>query len=230
MKNRFMLTMALTAGLTFAALSPLRADEGTSARTDPGFRPDTGQINDARPQQTPAASGALRKIPTPEETLAAKMTPVSTQPSTGEQAQAGPAQPPVTTGAASNDGAAGAGNEPPPSGPIGAVGQTIPAKFSKRNDVLDRTPIMAWPLALDAEQRKQIFDAVMADKSPAVEGADALAPASQLSTDQALNRMRALPDSVQGIDAVKRLKYLKTKDKILLVEPSTRIVVDQISS
>jgi hypothetical protein len=230
MKNRFMLTTALAATLAFAALSPLHADEGTSAQTDPGFRPGTGQINDGRPQQAPTASHEIINVPTPEETLAAKMTPISTQPSTGEQAQAGPVQPPATTGAASNEGAAGAGNEPPPSGPIGAVGQTIPAKFSKRNDVLDRTPIMAWPLPLDAEQRKQIFDAVMADKSPAVAGADALKPASELSTDQALNGMHALPDSVQGIDAVKKLKYVKAKDKVLLVEPSTRIVVDQLKS
>jgi hypothetical protein len=33
-----------------------------------------------------------------------------------------------------------AAGELPPSGPIGSFGQTIPAKFSKRNDILDRTP------------------------------------------------------------------------------------------
>ncbi len=39
-------------------------------------------------------------------------------------------------------------SEPPPSGPIGSFGQTIPAKFSKRNDILDHVPIMAIPLPL----------------------------------------------------------------------------------
>jgi hypothetical protein len=34
------------------------------------------------------------------------------------------------------------------SGPIGATLQTMPAKFSQRNDVLDRLPTMAWPLPL----------------------------------------------------------------------------------
>src|SRR6516164_8429640 len=47
-------------------------------------------------------------------------------------------------------------DEPPPSGPIGSFGQTIPAKFSKRNDILDRTPIMGWPLPLTDQQRTQI--------------------------------------------------------------------------
>jgi len=118
--------------------------------------------------------------------------------------------------------------EPPPSGPIGSFGQTIPAKFSNRNDVLDRTPIMAWPLPLSDQQRMQIYDAVMSDTSQAVAGADALKPTSELSPDQALNGMRPLPESVRSIDGVERLYYLKTKRKVLLVEPATRTVVGEI--
>src|SRR4029079_18086763 len=74
-----------------------------------------------------------------------------------------------------------ASSEPPPSGPIGSFGQTIPAKFSKRNDILDHLPTMAIPLPLSQEQRKQIYDAVMAEKSQPVVGADALELASELS-------------------------------------------------
>jgi hypothetical protein len=118
--------------------------------------------------------------------------------------------------------------EPPPSGPIGSFGQTIPAKFSNRNDVLDRTPIMAWPLPLSDQQRMQIYDAVMSDTSQPVVGADALKPTSELSPDQALNGMRPLPESVRSIDGVERLYYLKTKRKVLLVEPATRTVVGEI--
>jgi len=130
-----------------------------------------------------------------------------------------------TTGA----GSAAAG-EPPPSGPIGAVGETMPAKFSKRNDILDRIPIMALPLRLTDQQRKLIYNAVMADNSQPVPGADALKPASELSTDQALNGMRPLPQSVRGIDVLVKLQYVKAKNKVLLVEPATRTVVDQITS
>ena len=120
--------------------------------------------------------------------------------------------------------------EPPPSGPIGCVGETNPAKFSKRNDILDRTPIMALPLPLSDQQRKQIYDAVMADNSQPVAGADALKPASELSPNQVLNGMHPLPESVRDIDGVTRLYYVKAKGKVLFVEPATRTVVGEITS
>ncbi|MGB8137314.1 MAG: hypothetical protein WCF15_11100, partial [Pseudolabrys sp.] len=116
------------------------------------------------------------------------------------------------------------------SGPIGSFGQTIPAKFSKRNDILDHVPTMAIPLPLTQEQRKQIYEAVMAEKSHPVAGADALKPASELSPNQALNGMRPLPESVRGIDGVSRLYYIKAKDKVLLIEPNVRTVVGQITA
>jgi hypothetical protein len=130
----------------------------------------------------------------------------------------------VTTGKGSS-----ASSELPPSGPIGSVGETIPAKFSRRNEILDRTPIMAWPLPLSDGQRKQIYDAVMAEKSQPVGGADALKPTSELSPNQALNDMRPLPASVRSIDGVSRLYYIKAKDKVLLIEPNVRTVVGQIT-
>jgi hypothetical protein len=39
-----------------------------------------------------------------------------------------------------------------------------------------------------------------------------------------------LPTSVSDIGAVKLLQYVKTNNKVLLVEPATRTVVDQIPS
>jgi hypothetical protein len=115
-------------------------------------------------------------------------------------------------------------------GPIGAVGETIPAKFSQRNDILDRTPMMALPSGLTDQERQQIYQAVMADKSQPATDADALAPASELSTRQALDEMHELPASVKGIGGVSKLKFVKAKNKVLLVEPSTRTVVEQITS
>jgi hypothetical protein len=164
----------------------------------------------------------------------------------GQAAIGGPMSPGASAGGGSNGPAAaeapptaaktettGVGNraaDPHPPGPIGATGQTLPAKFSERNDVLDRLPIMAWPQRLTPEERQQIFKAVMADKAPTVADADTLGPASELSTDQALNGMHALPDSVKSIASLKRLSFVKAKNKVLLVEPSTRIVVDEIAS
>ncbi len=199
--------------------------------------PDTPNSAPAAPQ----APKTENKTTSPENAKGDVTT--ATQ---GQAAIGGPMSPGASSGGGSNGPAAsgappqaaatettGVGNraaDPHRPGPIGSTGQTLPAKFSQRNDVLDRLPIMAWPQRLTAEERQQVFKAVMADKAPAVGDADALQPASQLSTDQAMNGMHALPDSVSGISTLKKLSFVKAKNKVLLVEPSTRIVVDEIAS
>ena len=169
MKNTCLLVAgaALTATLALSSMTALvSAEDGVTTPTNPSFAPNTGQINRGIAQQLSSQSSGVPDMPTPEEARAALMTPVSKQPSTGDAL-------PTTTGTgtqekqeATNTGAAGKINELPPSGPIGSFGQTIPAKFSKRNDILDHVPTMAIPLPLTDEQLKQIYDAVMAENSP----------------------------------------------------------------
>ncbi len=113
--------------------------------------------------------------------------------------------------------------------PIASTGQTAPAKFSERNDILDRTPIMALPMRLSDQDRARIFKDVMADKSQPSADAAKLKPADELSTELAFNDMHPLPQSLSDIDWIKKLDYVKSKDKVFLVEPSTRIVVDQFT-
>src|SRR6478752_6313608 len=178
MKNRCLLVAgaAVTAILALSSMTALvSAEDGVTTPTNPGFAPNTGQINRGIAQQLSPQPSDVSNMPTPEEARAALMTPVSKQPSTGD------ALPTTTTGTgthenreATNTGATGKLNELPPSGPIGSFGQTIPAKFSKRNDILDHVPTMAIPLPLSDQQRKQIYDAVMADKAQPVTDADAL--------------------------------------------------------
>ena len=233
MKNGCLLVAgaALAATLALSSMTALvSAEDCVTTPTNPSFDPNTGQINRGIALQLSSQSSGAPDMPTPEEARAALMTPVSKQPSTGDAL-------PTTTGTgtqekreATNTGEAGKINELPPSGPIGSFGQTIPAKFSKRNDILDRVPIMAIPLPLTDEQRKQIYDAVMAESSPPPAGAEALKPTSELSPDQALNGMHPLPASVHGIDGVTRLYYVKAQGKVLLVEPAARTVVGQITS
>lgn len=236
MKNshvRFMVATALAVGLVAAApfvSGAVRAADSGIEAADPGFVPDTGQINLGIAIQGASQSTEVVKIPTPQEARAALLMPISTQPSTGDQPANGTQSGAATTGAAPAGSIASANGEPPPSGPIGSTGQTLPAKFSKRNDILDRVPIMAWPLSMSDQQRQQIYQAVMADKSQPAAGADALVPTSALTTDQALNGMHVLPANVRDIANVKGLNYVKGKNKVLLVEPATRIVVDEITA
>ena len=271
-RNRFMLATALATGLLVAM--PLafsqKAPEGATVPTDPGFKPDTGQINPGVETPAPSRSTENIPLPTPEESRAAMLEPVSKDPSIGPTADGGQQGAGAGAGAAttgqggspSSGGGGGptgqgesisggptpqqAGNEPrsstapssgatgasgtSPNGPIGSVGETIPAKQSHRNDVLDRTPLMALPQPLSDEQRARIFKAAMADKAQPAADADRLMPASELSTDQALNGLHPLPQDLGDIASVTKLKYVKGKNTVLLVEPSTRIVVEQIKS
>jgi hypothetical protein len=230
MKNshRFLGTSGLAAAVLLYSLSAaVFAQDEPKRPTNPGLMPNTGQINAGGAPQQWSKSAEVDNIPAPEEAWAALVQPISRQPSAGGAT-------PTTTGTGGQQplasGASNTSNEPHPSGPIGSFGPTIPATFSKRNDILDHVPTMAIPLPLTQEQRKQIYDAVMAEKSQPVAGADALNPASELSPNQALNGMRPLPQSVRGIDGVSRLYYIKAKDKVLLIEPNVRTVVGQITA
>ena len=103
-----------------------------------------------------------------------------------------------------------------------ADSQTVPAKYSERNDALDRLPTMAFPLPLTDEQRQRIRAAVSKVPTESVNtGLAELLPSG-------IN-VRELPaDLTQGIPATRNLGYVRTDDKILLVSPPNRIVVGEI--
>jgi hypothetical protein len=222
MKVRYVFGIAAALVLILVVASStglIRLDEVRTSSSDPGFVPDTGQINPGYEPQPPSYSDETIVVPSPDQARAALMAPISKQPSTGSAVRI------ATTDAGSN--ASTSATDSSPSGPIGSVGETIPAKFSRRNAILDQVPTMAWPLALTDQQRKQIYDAVMASGSQSV--ADALAPASELSADQALSAMSPLPPAVRHIDGIANLYSIKGKTKVLLVEPATRTVVGEIT-
>lgn len=229
MKTRF-LTPGTAVALALLSMTAVRAEDGVTTPINPGLVPNAGHISQGVAPHPPSQSNDVSNMPTSEEARTALMAPVSKQPSAGEAAAAR-----IGAGALGNEiapdkGAARTTNAPLPSGPIGSFGQTIPAKFSERNDILDHVPTMAIPLPLTDEQLKRIYDAVMADPSQPAAGTDALKPASELSPDQALTGMHPLPESVRGIDGLSRLYYVKAPKKVLLVEPDVRTVVDQITA
>ena len=242
MKDRILIaaTVALAAASPIFVATACAADP--SADTQPGFVPDTGQINPGNAAQPWSNAPPLPhdQQPAQEEARAALMSPDNGAPSAGQSAGQEPVQgaaqgaaqatPPVPNGGGQPSGgnAPGAAPSAGPPGPIGATIQTMPAKFSHRNDVLDHMPVMAWPLALNAQQRQQIYQAVMADKLPPAADTAKLKPANALTFEQRRD-MRPLPESLAAIDGLQGLKYVKGKDKVLLVRPSTGIVVDEVT-
>lgn len=210
-----------TAALATAAVIFIRAAQaGDPASTiDPGFVPNTGQINPGDAAHPWSTTTRQDQQPSQEEARAALMMPDDGAPSAG-------AGPTLRTGSTTTP--ATAGGSAVPVGPIGATTQTMPAKFSHRNDVLDRVPTTAWPLPLNQQQREQIYNAVMADNSHPAVGAATLKPSDMLSFDQTRD-LHPLPQTVAGIDGLHGLEYLKGENKVLLVRPPNAIVVDEIA-
>jgi hypothetical protein len=227
MKGRiFIVPAAVLATATAVAIVAAQASDRPPT-VDPGFVPNTGQINPGHAAEP--WSDALPRAPQPsqEEARAALMAPDNGAPS------AGPGSTPAPNGAeqlitGSSSASTSAVGSAAPTGPIGATTQTMPAKFSQRNDVLDRVPPTAWPLPLNEEQRRQIFNSVMADGSPPAAGAAALKPGSSLSFEQTLD-LHPLPGAVADMDGLHGLQYVKGKDRVLLVRPPNGIVVDEIA-
>ena len=81
----------------------------------------------------------------------------------------------------------------------------------------------AAPLMVGGPSQKPVVDA-----APPAADAAKLKPANALTFEQRRD-MRPLPESLTAIDGLQGLKYLKGKDKVLLVRPSTGIVVDEVT-
>ena len=111
------------------------------------------------------------------------------------------------------------------SAPIGASGETTPAKFDPEVAARDRIPIMARPLALTDEQKQQIYDQVMNnDKIPVTH--TSAEPATILPGSVELSD--ASPALNEQIPTMRGYKYVKLPDRVLVVDPPNRIVVGEI--
>src|SRR5262245_26836676 len=102
--------------------------------------------------------------------------------------------------------------------------ETTPAKWSEQVAARDKIPTMARPLALSDEQKQRIFEAVSKANSKVanvdVHPANFLPP----SVD-----VQELPREItDAIPSVRDLKYVRTDDRVLLVQPANKVVVDEI--
>jgi hypothetical protein len=101
--------------------------------------------------------------------------------------------------------------------------QTVPAKFSKRNDAIDHVPVMAMQvLAFSDEQKRSIIDAVHG-ANPPVQSTSAK-PAEELPIGITMQEWPAAASD----PAFAKMKYVRAQDRILLVEPTNRIVIGEI--
>ncbi|MEA2994256.1 MAG: hypothetical protein QOD40_3176 [Alphaproteobacteria bacterium] len=103
--------------------------------------------------------------------------------------------------------------------------QDEPAKFSAKNNADDKTPTMAWPPALTAEQKQAIYSSISSGQAPIV-----ISDAKPADKFNAWAQYQDLPSDVTDkIPFVRDYKYVRLQDKILLINPRERIVVGEIT-
>jgi len=106
--------------------------------------------------------------------------------------------------------------------------QTVPSKYSARNDALDKLPIMAAPVWLTDEQRRKIAATLLTGSAPATTIDTTIAQELPRNVE-----MLDLPEALKReIPDAKNLKYVRASDRILLVDPQppNRTVVGEIKN
>jgi hypothetical protein len=102
---------------------------------------------------------------------------------------------------------------------------TTPAKVSRHNAELDAIPLMARGPQLTDAQRKLIVERVMAAGGPPAQ-VDAF-PTAELPAGV---EMHPWPSDIVGqVPSIRDTKYVKLSDKVLVVRPENRIVVEEIA-
>lgn len=111
-----------------------------------------------------------------------------------------------------------------PNAPQGA--QDEPAKFSAKNDKIDNLPIMAYPLSLTDEQKRALYQRLSQGQGP-VSNLTAK-PSEQVPATLALQELPQ--DLAASMPSVRDYKFLRTADKILVINPRESIVVGEIAN
>jgi len=105
-----------------------------------------------------------------------------------------------------------------------ADSQTVPAKFSQRNDAIDKLPILGMSLGFSEEQKRAIADAVRKANVPVT------ASTAKVSDELAMNVVVQDWPASASDPAFAKLKYVRAQDRILLIEPANRIVIGEIAN
>jgi hypothetical protein len=223
MRHSAVVAFALSALLGSTAIPAQSQDQPAQQNAAP--KPETGQ-----PAESGQAGGQENRKTsgTNDQSGPSSAAPTTSQNGQGDKAthsvsgRAGTEEP--GSHAPSQDTAAlfnGAWNVPG----APADSQTVPAKFSKRNDAIDRVPIMAMAvLALSDEQKQAIVASVKAANSP-VQATNAK-PAEELPWTVTVHDL-----GISANDpALARMKIVRAQDRILLIDAPNRIVIGEIKN
>ena len=117
--------------------------------------------------------------------------------------------------------------------PIGATGQTTPAKFSAENSAKDAIPLAVNDLDLSDADKRAIVEAVAQVRPPASTigsgSGHAVTPPEPGSLLAEFFEMQEFPAQLtERLPVLQNHKYVALPDRVLLVNPTNRIVASEI--
>ncbi len=168
------------------------------------------------PSQTDGSANTIAPMGTNPGTTNAQ--PQAPQADQAKPADVGPAQANTT-----NTGNSTAGSQ----WPLGSSRQTAPSTVSAENDKLDKLPIIAYSFWMSDADKKLIVQGVA--NAPKAEGkinsakvADLLPPGVESVSFPA--------DITDKLPIAGRYAYVKTDNRVLVVDPNLKIIVAEIST
>jgi hypothetical protein len=108
---------------------------------------------------------------------------------------------------------------------------TVPSKYSPRNDASDRLPIVAFRLkSLTDGQRREIYEGIAGGPpplalSPGQDDPHAIVGA-EIPSDLALRDFTPVPDALAArLPELRGTVFMRSDGRVLLIDPANRIVV-----
>jgi hypothetical protein len=108
---------------------------------------------------------------------------------------------------------------------------TVPSKYSQRNDASDRLPIVAFRLkTLTDDQRREIYEQLTGGPPPLAlspgQGDEHATVGAVIPADLALRDFASVPDALTTrMPELRGTVFMRSDGRVLLIDPPNRIVI-----
>jgi hypothetical protein len=111
--------------------------------------------------------------------------------------------------------------------PLGSTRQTAPSTVSAENDKLDKLPVIAYSFWLSDADKKLLVEGVA--NAPKADGKISSAKVADL-LPPGVESVSFPADLAQKLPMAGRYAYVKTENRVLVVDPNLKIIVAEVKS
>jgi hypothetical protein len=180
-------------------------------------------------QEPPKGEAERQSPPSQTDGSANTNAPMGTNPGTTnaqpQAPQADQAKPADVGPAQANTANTGGGGGP--QWPLGSTRQTVPSTMSVENDKLDKLPVIAYSFWLSDADKKLIIEGVA--NAPKADGKINSAKVADL-LPPGVESVNFPADLAQKVPMAGRYAYVKTENRVLVIDPNLKIIVAEVKS